>query len=324
MLPTSPSDFTIAMAGLELLPATRLKMACSLLAADRLIVRLIEWGSEPATLLVADETSHAGRHAIQSARQDHVPSIRINHASHAADGTPVLPRLATVREFVEVLKSCLQDPAAMAATAASAWAAPLPQPLLENLRLDRPRDARVLLESGLLQVVSDTRSGKLHMLRRMPLEDLLASAGKPDWRVTELSDKAWQSRFLPDVTQTFAIETLWWRLPPYLSKAGLPPVEDTSRLRTWPDLDVDGTPSHWLPVLAHLAHQPWRAHALAVATCTPVDDVQQVLALVRLSGLEGAPAGTGSGLRASATRHAGTILKMAKRFGLKLLEKVHG
>ena len=324
MLPPSPSDVTVAMAGLELLPATRLKMACSLLAADRLTVRLIEWGAEPATLLVADETSYAGRHAIQSAQQDRVPSIRLNGAPHASAAMPVLPRLATVREFVDALKSSLQDGPAAAPETATAWDAALPYPMLEQLRLDRRRDTRVLLELGLFRVVSDTRSGQLHMLRRMPLEELLERAFKPDWRVTEVSDREWQSVYQPDVTRTYAIETLWWRLPLDAQDEDLPRVADTSRLRTWPDLDAGATPASWPLVLAYMASRSWRAEALTAATAVPMDDVQRVMARVRLSGLEASLSDPPTGVRASATRHAGTLLKMAKRFGLKLFGKAHG
>lgn len=312
------------MAGLELLPATRLKVACSLLAADRLTVRLIEWGTEPATLLVADETSDAGRHAIQSARKTRLPAIRLIGAKNTSGTLHVLPRLATVREFVDALKFGLQDRSLPVAEADADWDAPLPQPLLEHLRLDRRRDSRALMEQGLFRVISDTRNGKLHMLRRMPLEELLERAPKPDWRVTEISDGQWESVYRPDVTRTYAIETLWWRLLPYLSRDDLPRVADAVRLRTWPDLDAGATPASWPLVLAYFANRSWRADALAAKSDVPEEDVQQVMALVRLSGLEASLSDPAANVRASATRHAGTLLRMAKRFGLKLFGKAHG
>ena len=324
MLPPLPSDLTVAMAGLELLPATRLKVACSLLAADRLTVRLIEWGTAPATLLVADETSDAGRHAIQSARKTRLPAIRLIGAQNTSGTMHVLPRLATVREFVDALKFGLHDRPPIFAETNSDWEAPLPQPLLEHLRLDRRRDSRVLLEQGLFRVVSDTRGGKFHMLRRMPLDDLLERAPKPDWRVTEISDREWESVYRPDVTRTYAIETLWWRLLPYLSRDHLPRVTDTVRLRTWPDLDAGATPASWPLVLAYFSSRSWHADALAATSDVPEEDVQQVMALVRLSGLEASLSDPGASERTSTTRHAGTLLRMAKRFGLKLFGRAHG
>ena len=324
MPPLSSSDFTVAMAGLDLLPATRLKVACSLLAADHLIVRLVQWGAEPATLLVADETSHAGRHAIQMARQDQVPSIRLNGAPHTSEAISALPKQATVRDFADALKSSLQTASTGAIAAPSAWDAPLPHPLLEHLRLDRRRDKRVLLELGLFRIVSDTHNGQVHMLRRMPLDELLERALKPDWRITELSEKDWELAFRPDVTRTYAIETLWWQLLPHLDFNDLPKVTDTLRLRTWPDLDAETTPASWTLILAHLVYRRWQASELAAITTASVTDVQQVTALIRLSGLEALPSDRSIGMRASAVRHTNTLLKMAKRFGLKFFGKAHG
>ena len=313
------------MAGLDLLPVTRLKVACSLLAADRVTVRLVEWGAEPASLLVADETSYAGRHAIEAARHDQMPAIRLNGVPRATDPMPALPKLATVRDFVDALKACLQAGTSTPLNdTPSGWDAPLPQPLLEHLRLDRRRPGRVLIELGLFRVISEPLAGRLHMLRRMPLDDLLERALKPDWRITELSEKDWQATFLPDVTGSHPIESLWWRLLPHLAGDELPRVTDTLRLRAWPDLDVGATPAAWPLVLAHLAGKSWRAHALASATGVPTHEVQRVMALVRLSGLEAAPSQPPAGVRATAAHHAGTLLRMAKRFGLTLLGKAHG
>ncbi|MBU5383413.1 hypothetical protein KQI28_17805 [Stenotrophomonas maltophilia] len=321
--PTS-YDFTVAMAGLELLPATRLKLACSLLAAERLTVRLVEWGAEPAALLVADETSHAGRHAIQSARQDNVPSIRLHGAPVASGTTQALPRLATVREFVDVLKSSLKSSPSRAMSQPSAWDVPLVQPMLEHMRLDRRREKRTLLELGLFRLVSDTRNGQVHMLRRMPLNELLGCAVKSDWRVRELTEDEWKSVYLPDVTRSYETETLWWRLLPYLSNEDLPLVTDELRLRTWPDLDVGATPASWALALAYLDGQSWRAGSLASVANESVDEVQRIMALVRLSGLEASLSDPGASVRAVASRHAETLLRMAKRFGLKLFGKAHG
>jgi hypothetical protein len=325
MLSPLPSDVTVAMAGLDLLPATRLKVACSLLAADRLTVRLVEWGTEPAALLVADETSYLGRHAIQSARHDQVPSIRVNGVSRASDPIPALSKLATVRDFVDALKACLQGSApSLPADTTPGWDVTLPQPLLEHLRLDRRRPGRVLIEWGLFRVISEPLGGRLHMLRRMPLDDLLERALKPDWRITDLSDKDWQTVFLPDVTGSHAIESLWWRLLPHLTDDDLPRVTDALRLRAWPDLDAGATPAAWPLVLAHLASKPWTARDLASAIGVPMDEIQRVMALVRLSGLEAAPSQPAAGVRATAAHHAGTLLRMAKRFGLTLLGRAHG
>ena len=321
----SPSDFTVAMAGLELLPATRLKVACSLLAADRLSVRLVAWGAEPANLLIADETTLEGRHAMQSARQDNVASIVVGSAGSGSGGMPGLQRLATVREFADALKSRLLDTATAGMDRSSAWDAPLLYPMLEQLRLDRPRNRRVLLEHGLFRFVSDTRSGELHMLRRMPMDEFLERTLKPDWRLTEVSEKEWQSVLLPDVTGTYAIESVWWRLLPLLPDDGLPRVTGASSLRAWPDLDVESTPASWLLLLANLSRRPWTAEDLAGSTGAPADEVHRLMALVRLSGLEGALSDAASaGVRVSAIRHAGSMLKIAKRFGLKLFGRAHG
>lgn len=312
------------MAGLDHLSVTRLKVACSLLAGERITVRLIEWGAERAELLVADESSEAGSAAIQLAIKQKTTLIRIAAAARPSRTTCELSRLPTVRELVEALKSAICAEVTSTADTDAGWSAPLPHPLLEHLRLDRRREKRTLLESGLFRVISNSRSGTLHMLRRMPIEELLRRALEPDWWATEVSDSKWESVYLPDVTSTHAIETIWWSSLPRLSELEFPRVAGTSRLRAWPVLDAGTAPGSWPIILAKLSIRPWCAEVLASRTSVSVHEVQKVMALARLSGLEATVDEVGRNTRATTMTHVDTVLRLAKRFGLKLMGTANG
>lgn len=312
------------MAGLDLLCATRLKVACSLLAGERITVILVEWGTERAELLVADESSEAGSAAIQLAIKQKTPLVRIVAAARPSSQTCELSRLPSVRELVEALKSAICREATSTADTDAGWSAPLPHPFLEHLRLDRRREKRTLLELGLFRAVSNSRSGTLHMLRRMPLEELLKRALDPGWWATDVPDSEWESVYLPDVTSTHAIETIWWSSLPRLSEVGFPRVAGTSRLRAWPVLDAGTAPGSWPMILAKLSIRPWCAEALASRTSVSVHEVQKVMALARLSGLEAPMAEAGRNARATTMTHVDTVLRLAKRFGLRLMGNANG
>jgi hypothetical protein len=330
-----PTRILIATAGLELLPATRLKMACSLLAADRLEAGLVEWGSQPVSLLVADEGSAQGRVAIASARQQRLRVITLGRMEALQVVSEALPHTASVREIALALKGVLIAPVAAVQTPGTAAApAALPRPasglppLLEQLRLDQPRQQTVLLEHGLLRLVVEAGGNTLHMLRRMPMAHLVEQALEPDWRITVLSDQEWQRSYRPDVSVSHAIETVWWQLA--AAPAFEPPVM-TGRpleLAAWPDLDPANADPQWPLLLSFLMHRPWLPGELSMATGLSQDMVKKVMALVQLSGLsvqEGGRRRERMRVRAPAsTGQARSFLRIAKRFGLKLLGLQHG
>lgn len=333
MLTSIPERILVATAGLDLLPTTRLKVACSLLAADRLDVGLVEWGTQPVAVLVADGGTPEGRAAIATARQQQVRLITLDRHAGGQHDAETLPHAASVREIAAALKRLLAMPAletvagpVMPLTPVRA-AGTLP-PLLEQLRLDQPRRQPVLLEHGLLRLVAEASTGTLHMLRRMPMEHLVEQALEPGWRITALSEEDWLRIYQPDVSVSYAIETVWWQLaaapafePPALTGRAL-------ELAAWPDLDPATADPQWPMLLAFLMHRAWLPGELSMATGLPLEMVRRVMAVIQLSGLstqEGSK--RRERMRARAAPPSGqtrSFLRIAKRFGLKLLGLQHG
>lgn len=320
-----PTRVRIAVAGLDLLSSTRVKVACSLLMAERLEIELAEWDNTPVAALVAHDAQLAGRSAIAAAERQGLPLLVISR-QRGIGAAPWLSHGATVREIADALRQTLQQSAASPARTANDGGVRLP-PLLERLRLDRPHPAPVLMENGLLRVVVDTRSGMLHMLRRMPLEQLLDSAAESSWYATELVLAEWETRYRPDVTVSHVIESLWWQLAAR-GQCALPGhAEGAIGLSAWPDLDPATADPQWLLVLAHLQQRTWLPGALSTATGMPLDTVRRVMSVLRFSGLsvdEVGAARARSRVQAPSPAQARSFLRVAKRFGMKLLGMQHG
>ncbi|MDY0021355.1 hypothetical protein [Arenimonas caeni] len=306
------------MAGLQLLPCTRLKVACSLMAAERLDLQPRDWDGGACAVLVADENSPEGRVAIARALSQGTPVVRIGGDSGLALG-----RQATVREYVDVLR--IVFPATASQAVADDGEPALP-PLLAALRLDLPRKGRYLLQNGLLRVVADPDAGQLHFLRKMPLEALLAVATGTGWSVRDIDEAAWQGGLAAEVVATHPIETLWWRLAPDLPADLLGVEFQGMRLRAWPDLAPDTVAGAWMLPLACLQLREWRPQELAGATGLALKDVRRIMATARLAGL-GERAGAAPGALLPGRGAAGpaiSVLRLAKRFGMRLLGVVNG
>lgn len=313
----------VGMAGLELLPRTRLKVACSLMAAERLALQPADWDGRPCALLVADESSPEGRLAVTQASVAGTPVLRIGEPPAATAPDFALGRQATVREFVDALRAALS---ARAGHAPASEGEPALPPFLEAIRLDQRGKPRRLLEQGLLRVVVDAGTSQLHLLRRVPLEAVLQAAARPDWSVAELDEAAWQDGFAADVISTHAIESLWWRIAPELPAELLGVEFQGMRMRAWPDLEPGGVALGWMLPLACLQLREWRPQELANATGLALKDVRRIMAAARFAGLGGhAGADRGTLLPGRGGAHqALSVLKLAKRFGMKLLGVVNG
>ncbi len=315
------SRLRVAIAGLDLVSATRLKVACSLLMADRLEIQLDDWGSAPAAALVAHDGHDEGLRAIAAARADGTPWLAISRQPGAGD----LAHGASVRDIADALRTLLLSPRATPGVLATP-APPLP-PFLDAIRLDRTGADHVLLENGLLRLVVDRPNGRLHLLRRATLAQVLAAANVAYWRVTPLAADEWQTAHAPEVVDAWPLEVVWWRAAKHIDPALLGTDIDMVGLSAWPDLEPDSTDPQWLPVLAHLQRRDWTPTALASATGIPHAVVEQVAALVRLSGLArraGSAPATRPGRQAFAPEQMRSFLRIAKRFGLRLMGVQHG
>lgn len=311
---------TIAVAGLDLLPATRLKVACSLLMAERMDVGVVAWNDTQPDLLVADSTSTEGQQAIRRARDLRMPVMTFSRGQSVPSATS-LPHAASVRDIALALKTMLSADASETG----------PEPavahgLLERLRLDAPARDIVLMELGLLRVVVDGPRGRLHMLRRMPIEELVANLADAHWACTPLSEREWKHGYRPDVTSTHSIESLWWRVATH-QDIELPQLPELpTQLRAWPDLDASHTPSDWLPALACLLVNAWPVDELAVAAGLSLETARRLVSITQLSGLAdtSAHARQRDLRRVPADVSGGTLLRIARRFGLKLFGSKHG
>lgn len=317
-----PTRVRIATAGLDLLSATRVKVACSLLMAERLDVELVEWDATPVSALIAHDAQLAGRSAMAWAEREGIAVLVISRQP-AVSAVQVLSHGATVREIADALRPLLQSAPQPTRTALEEGLR-LP-PLLDRMRLDRRHPLPVLMENGLLRVVVDARNGMLHMLRRMPLEQLLDAAADASWYATELTLAEWETRYRPDVTVSHVIESLWWQLAAREQCAVPGHAEGALALSAWPDLDPLTADPQWLLVLAHLQQKAWLPGALSTTTGMPLELVRRVMAVLRFSGLSVDEVGAARVRSRSQTpAQAGSFLRVAKRFGMKLLGLQHG
>ncbi len=305
---------TIATAGLGVLPETRLKVACTLLMADRMQVDVVAWGASEANILVADNASLEGSLAIDSARQLKLPTLTLGRTPSSL--LPTLSPTATVKDIAAELKSLIRS------LVGESGHAPRLSPLLEQLRLDHPAGGLQLMELGLVRLLVNRDSGVVHMLRRVPLEDLLHEAGNPYWHSTAVTPE-WAEQHRSDVHASHSIESIWWRLLE-LSQIDLAQTsarEAPVRLAAWPELDAQVIDPQWLTALAYLMHESWHADALAELSGIDAGMIRRLLHVVVASGLASQAPQVAQAKPATSNAAAaltGSILKVAKRFGLKL------
>lgn len=315
------SRLQLAIAGLDLVSSTRLKVACSLLMADRLEISVVDWRTAPQAALVAHDGSDEGQQAITAARTHGTPWLAISRQPGAGD----LAHGASVRDIVDAVRRLLMSP--RQAPAPDATALPTLPPFLEAIRQDRTGPDYLLLENGLLRLVADRPAGRLHLLRRVSLSQVVAAANAAYWRVTPLDAGQWQDVHAPEVVEAWPLEVVWWRAARQLDPSLLQADEGRLGLAAWPDLEPASTDPQWLPVLAHLQRRDWSPAALAAATGIPRASVAQVAALVRLSGLArraGSAPAAPTPRQPFAPEQMRSFLRVAKRFGLRLMGVQHG
>lgn len=303
----------VTTAGLDALHQTRVRVACSLLAADDIAVRLLPWNNAPSDLLVAAIDDAAGLVAFEQARRVGVPTLAISH-----DPTPnarfrlVIASAASVRDFSTRLYALLNGHEQVVAHA------PTPATLYEHLRLDRPPVADyLLLEEGLVRLLVDTRKRRVHLLRRMPLSAIAGAADGAYWRVTALDREGFVTE-RAESTVTYPVEAVLWAIA-HVIPADPARDHEPLQLRAWPDVDAATFPPEWLAPLSMLLWKRCYVAGLGRTAGLTEESARRLFATIRASDLV-QPEGSAllEPARRAPMKNAGLFARLARRFGIRL------
>jgi hypothetical protein len=309
--------FRVAHAGLDLLHATRLKLACSLLLAERMDIRLQPWNGEQAELLVVGGDPSAMAVLQQQARTQGVATLRIVRGATAATG--VLPHGASVRDINQELAALLGG-TAEAADQAPDRATPQGTPLLLRAMQSADDASLYLLQRGATRVVVDTATRSLALPVGASLSEIVPLLDDLTWSSTPLDMETFQHQYVYLLPRRHSFEALYFCIARHRPQL-LPAVAagTSMQLLHWPDLDHRDVPASWLLPIARLHAASWTSTALAAASGLPHDTVQFLFSAAASSGLakhqENAvpPSARPAGLRDSRF-----LTWVARRFGLDL------
>lgn len=310
--------FRVAHAGLDLLHGTRLKLACSLLLAERMDIRLQPWNGEQADLLVVGGDPSAMAVLQQQARTQGVATLRIVRGATAAPG--VLPHGASVRDINQELAGLLG--AVGEAPDAAEQPAPAGMPLLLRAMQSPATASLYLLQRGATRVVVDTATRSLALPTGASLSEIVPLLDDLAWSSTPLDADTFQHQYVYLLPRRHSFEALYFCIARH-RPALLPPVAEhaTLKLRHWPDLQADDVPGTWLLAIACLHARPWQPAALAAACQIPRHTVQSLFCAAVASGLalnqDAAVPRTQRRKDASDSRFFSWV---ARRFGLNLFQ----
>jgi hypothetical protein len=309
--------FRVAHAGLDLLHATRLKLACSLLLAERMDIHLQPWNGEQAELLVVGGDPSAMAVLQQQARTQGVATLRIVRGATAATG--VLPHGASVRDINQELAALLGGTAEVADQAPDR-ATPQGTPLLLRAMQSADDASLYLLQRGATRVVVDTATRSLALPVGASLSEIVPLLDDLTWSSTPLDMETFQHQYVYLLPRRHSFEALYFCIARHRPQL-LPAVAagTSMQLLHWPDLDHRDVPASWLLPIARLHAASWTSTALAAASGLPHDTVQFLFSAAASSGLakhqENAvpPSARPAGLRDSRF-----LTWVARRFGLDL------
>lgn len=315
----------IAAAGLDLLHMTRLKVACSLLMAERVHAELRDWPGTGIRLLVAGVDSAQGAAAAEQGRETGVAVLTI--ARERRGDLQGLHHGATVKDMFDQLLRLLGDEAPVLATVAAA----LPSPRSPDRT---PLDARTprlldhvattagivtLLECGELRVAVDRDRGLLHLPPGGGETALVEACERTDWRVEHIARTAFDPR-RAGVPTLAPLEPFVWRAA---SRSAHPvggrPADGVLGLKGWPAVDAAVLPGGWILALGCLLQRPWSSVALAEACGLPEAETARIFAAVHHSGLAHiapAPVTRRAPAPEAGPASAGLLARVARRFGL--------
>ncbi|KHS38631.1 hypothetical protein QT199_008360 [Xanthomonas phaseoli pv. phaseoli] len=256
----------VATAGLDLLHTTRLKLACSLLLADRIDVQLGPWPQHAADVVVLGLDSADGLAAWQALQGQ---PVRVLVVSRTPMAGAWIKHGATVRELNEHVRLLLSSP----------HATPVAEPALLLRHCRGEFGAGAVTQHAQLHVRVDPRNGCVQLPAGVALAEVIAALDRSGWHV--VPDPA--ATALP---QRISFEALFFALPEHLRQA-LPAVEPSHalQLRQWPELTAETSSPAQLLAIAHLHARPWRPQALANACKLPLQTVECLFAAALASGL---------------------------------------
>ena len=322
---------SIAAAGLDVLHMTRLKVACSLLMAERVHAELRDWPGPDVHLLVAGTDDPHGIAAAEQGRQADITVLRI--ARDVGASGSALRHGATVKDLFDRLHALLTEgppreapvpirirvPPSSEPVVAAYAVASLPTAL--DLATDTAGTIAVLEHAG-LRVAIDRRRGLLHLASAGDLDTLIATCAQPGWRMQAMADAAFEDRRAA-FPCTRALETFVWRAAIALDvEVGDAPRTTAIGLKGWPIVESDTLPAHWLLPLTCLLHREWSSAALAQACGLPDAELARIFAAIHHSGLAQpaerriarAPA---RAVAAADLPSAGFLARVARRFGMQ-------
>lgn len=304
----------IATTGLDLLHQLRIKVACSLLMAERIDATLQAWDGQPADLLVVGASgAHAGM-AMATARRAGVPVAVVSRkaASRETTSPNAIAYGLGVRDLADAMRRILEQ---------SQRKSPeeyLP-PLLQAMRLDRPSEGPVMMELGLFRLIVDAEHQIFHMLRRMPVSELLKLAHSRRWSATPLSRESFLAEYAPDVTSILPIESfLWSAVVDAMPDFRLPRIDERSRmrLRGWPDIDAWNFRKELLLPLGLMMNANCSAGELVESGGISMEMALSLFSLVSISGLASAKVLEMRAHRKQQVSPSRFLDRIARRFGL--------
>lgn len=314
---TPTRSFRVAAAGLDMLHQTRLKLACSMLLAERMEVLLQPWSGDACDLLVIGLDHPDAARALSEANAVNVQILSIARR-HAGAAPGRLPHGATVRDINEQLSSLLLATPGMGSEHTAAGT-PL---LLQLASADPGASALHLLQRGGITVLVDSATRSIALAPGTTLADVVAQLDDVAWSASPIDVATFQHQYAYRLPQRHSFEALYFCIARH-RPALLPPVAEhaTLKLRHWPDLQADDVPGTWLLAIACLHARPWQPAALAAACQIPRHTVQSLFCAAVASGLalnqDAAVPRTQRRKDASDSRFFSWV---ARRFGLNLFQ----
>ncbi len=308
-------SFRVAAAGLDVLHQTRLKLACSMLLAERMDVQLIPWSGEADLLVIGLDHADAAR-TLSEANASNVPTLSIaRRYPDPASGR--LPHGATVRDINEQLSSLLLN----APAAATERPSPGVPKLLRLAQMPASTDLHLLQRGGISAAV-DTTTRSIALPASLTLAELVAQLDDSAWSSEVVDAATFQHQYTYRLPQRHSFEALYFALARY--RPELLPVPDTLpslKLRHWPDLHADDVPANWLLAIACLHARSWQPAALAAACHLPRNTVESLFCAAVASGLAlNQDAAVPSPTRRKDASDSRFFSWVARRFGLNLFQ----
>lgn len=307
----------IAAFGLDLVHQTRLKLACSMLLAERMDVSVSSIEDEQTQLLVVATDHPQAASALAQARARRLPTLTVSrHAETRINNQ--LAHGATVAQLNEKLSRLLT-------LAGQDQLAPTGVPLLLQLASNDQLPANKLhkLQRGALMLVLDTSNDSIALPAQLCLKEMIEQLDDSTWSADIIEREDFQHQYTYRLPQRQSLESLFFAVA--CLRPQLLPATDISepvQLRHWPDLDSQLVPGNWLMAIALLHAQPCSPAVLATTCMLSPASVNALLAAATAGGLvqqqaaippaRAKPAGSG--------QHSRFFSWVARRFGLTLFQ----